>query len=253
MEDGFHQLDTCFLALDLHDTITYSPAAETSVICNIPEISGENNLASKAIRLMAEFIELPKYEIRIHKEIPLQAGLGGGSSNAASAIYCMNKITGDLISKNDLLLIGSACGSDVPFFLSRKACAEGKARGDEINPIPSPPQQTVLLAMPNSGNPTNKMYDQLDNITDRPIRNRDRYKEENDFELVVSPTVKNLMHLMQERELGKTILCGSGSAVACITNKDIDALTLSNDLKNIGYWTNLTKSLTKIEEPQWTA
>lgn len=253
LEDGFHEIDTCFLALQLHDTVTFFPAPEPSVTCNIPELSGENNLAYKAIRLMAEFINVPSYEVRIHKEIPVQAGLGGGSSDAASALYCFNKISGNLMSPNDLHQIGLVCGADVPFFLSRKACAEAKGRGDEVHPIPAPPSQTVVLAMPSEGNPTGRMYSSLDELLDRPLGNRDRKKGGNDFELVASPVINNLIRIMNESGIGKTMLCGSGSAVACITGDEKRASDLSADLQRKGYWTTLTQTLTQIEEPQWTA
>ncbi len=238
LPNGYHILDTCFQALDIHDLITYEFANTFEISCSIPELENQNNIVSKAARLLSEYITIPKVKINIQKSIPIEAGLGGGSSNAASALYCLNLMAGNILTKQELMPFAEACGSDVPFFLTRNSCAIASGKGEILNPIPTQTEQSVLLVKPAQGNSTAEMYQRLDQINSNT-------ESDNDFEQIANSEVQQILKTL--RPYGKTILCGSGSAIACFYENEIPNAAFPN------CWQTVTKTIQRIEEPKWIA
>ncbi len=120
--DGYHNLETTFQLIDLFDEITFEKSNESfNMSCDGLEIEPENNLIFKSLNAIKEYCEVDE-GIRIHlkKNIPVGAGLGGGSSNAATTLIALNNIWDLDLSREELAEIGKPLGADIPIFIYGK-------------------------------------------------------------------------------------------------------------------------------------
>ncbi|HMK75520.1 MAG TPA: 4-(cytidine 5'-diphospho)-2-C-methyl-D-erythritol kinase [Thermodesulfobacteriota bacterium] len=147
-EDGYHELRTIFQKISLHDTLRFFLRKErgVSIAADHPQLPvGKNNLAYKAARSM---LKASSYKggihIEIEKRIPLGAGLGGGSSNAATTLKALNQLLETGLPKKDLLAMGLEIGADVPFFLL-KGAAIGSGIGEQLKRVELPDLWYVLI------------------------------------------------------------------------------------------------------------
>jgi len=135
--DGYHELSTIMQTVDLYDTIYLTATEDTSIrmICTRPELGNDENLAARAAQAIRQPLSLTQgLDIELHKRIPVAAGLGGGSSNAAAVLLAIRDWWKLPLSMADLQTIAAALGSDVPFFLTGGlALCEG--RGERITPL----------------------------------------------------------------------------------------------------------------------
>ncbi len=134
-EDGFHEIDTLMAPISLCDELTIEPnesdagIAFTSDDPTLP--AGEDNLVVRAARsFFAEIRKEPRVRITLRKRIPHGAGLGGGSSDAASTLLGLNELHGEALTPARLTSLAAGIGSDVAFFLVRGAAHLSRARGD---------------------------------------------------------------------------------------------------------------------------
>ncbi len=139
--DGFHELETLFERICLFDEIELLP--RPSGICIEGDVKkiplGSDNLAYKAAALLKEECAVSNgVLIRIQKNIPVAAGLGGGSSNAATVLLGLNRLWKLKLSRRRLLTLGAKLGSDVPFFLMETPWALGRGRGEILKEISWP-------------------------------------------------------------------------------------------------------------------
>jgi 4-diphosphocytidyl-2-C-methyl-D-erythritol kinase len=145
--DGYHEIRTVFQSISLADRISirYTPSQDWAVVA-APEIP--DNLAVKAAEAVHRHCGLTGLvEIKMGKRIPMGAGLGGGSSDAAAILLALPVLAGQSVSLDRLRTLAAGLGSDVPFFLDGGA-ALGVGRGEELYPIPSPPHPHILLVAP---------------------------------------------------------------------------------------------------------
>ena len=137
--NGYHDLATVMQTVDLHDTICLSTTDDNQVqiACTIPELSNDNNLAARAVHLVRQHINSRQgVLIELHKCIPIAAGLGGGSSDAAAVLLALQRWWQLQLSPTDLLEMASSLGSDVPFFITGGlALCEG--RGERVTALSS--------------------------------------------------------------------------------------------------------------------
>ena len=168
-EDGFHEIASVMQALELSDELylrrTEGTGVRIQVRCNDPCIpTGEDNLVCKAIEAFdkhAGVMGASGIDVLINKRIPIGAGLGGGSADAAAALLAMNHIYELEMPMDTLMSIGARIGSDVPFCL-KGGTALATGRGEEIEPLDSlPPFQVVLAAMSQEIS-TREVYDRFD-------------------------------------------------------------------------------------------
>jgi len=146
--DGYHDIQSLMCPIGLFDRITVRVAEEGIALrTNDPELPVDSrNLAFQAAALlMSKNSSVPGVSIELDKQIPSAAGLGGGSADAAIVLSLVNELSAGSCSSAELMKIGAALGSDVPFFfLNRPAWATG--RGEELSPaIVSPPFWVVLV------------------------------------------------------------------------------------------------------------
>ena len=166
--DGFHSIESVMQSISLHDTLTLGLGDEPGirVACDVPGIpTGEDNLAYQAASLLFERLGVaPGLDIRIEKHIPCEAGLGGGSSNAAAVLRGLNQLLGSAVADQaELGDLAARIGSDVPFFLVG-GTAFVRGRGEDVQPLPDIRPRWLVIAKPSFGVFTAWAYRRLDEI-----------------------------------------------------------------------------------------
>ena len=164
--DGYHGLETLFCLVDLADELRAERREGTGVTI---EVEGadvgppEANLAVRAARLMLDATgNRFGVHLRLRKRIPMQAGLGGGSSDGAAALLLVNHLARRAVPRHELLQLAARLGSDVPFLLSGAPLALGWNRGERLLSLPPLPAAPVLLLIPPVPVATAEAYGWLD-------------------------------------------------------------------------------------------
>jgi 4-diphosphocytidyl-2-C-methyl-D-erythritol kinase len=158
--DGYHELETLFERIDLADELTFEPAATLSLTCSEPSLScGEDNLVLQAARLLQRKTNtVAGARIHLEKRIPVSAGLGGGSSDAAAAMLGLNRLWESELSQSRLVELAGRLGSDVPFFLSPEPFATGRGRGERCEGVGSSVRLAHVLVVPPERLSTKEIY-----------------------------------------------------------------------------------------------
>lgn len=159
-EDGFHEIETLMTPIALADELTIEPnEGGISFTCDDPNLpAGEENLVVKAARrFFAAAKREPAVRISLGKKIPHGAGLGGGSSDAATTLLALNEMHGRPLASSRLTSLAGEIGSDVPFFL-RHGPARCRGRGEIVEPVAALPKLSLLLLKPQFGVPTAWVY-----------------------------------------------------------------------------------------------
>jgi 4-diphosphocytidyl-2-C-methyl-D-erythritol kinase len=162
-DDGLHPICSLFASIDLADEVTAEPLERGEDVVECEGVPG-HNLAARAL---GEFRsragrELPPLRLTIHKRIPVAAGLGGGSADAAAALRIANELAGNPLGHEELLRLAAGLGSDVPSQLDPcHALVQGT--GERIEPVELPPF-TVVVVPDEEGLPTAAVYAELDRL-----------------------------------------------------------------------------------------
>lgn len=207
---GYHPIRTTFQAIGLFDTLTISRAERDEVVSDWPDLPTENTV-TKALRLVRELVFVPPLRIQLHKQIPAESGLGGGSSDAAGLLRAVQRTTS--VSESFLADVASAVGKDVPFFLiGGRAKAEGY--GERLTPLPDAEKDWFVVVRPRDvACPTKAAYARLDEM-EYPFHDfpegDDVY---NDFERVAPCESLDYLETLMSYGARDALLCGSGSAV----------------------------------------
>lgn len=166
-DDGFHDLLSIFQAVDICDTVTLADLDTPEVRVTVSDASlpcDERNTAHRAARLIRDAHAPGRgIQIRLEKRIPSEAGLGGGSSDAAAVLRGLNSLWELGLSIEDLLPFAAAVGSDVPFFLTA-GCALVGGRGERVEPLPHSLDARLVVAKPAVGVSTARAYADLDTM-----------------------------------------------------------------------------------------
>ena len=130
--DGYHEIVTVFQAISIHDSLELAPAPSITVTSTDPSLAGEENLIRTALRLLRQSTGTDQgAAVSLTKRIPIAAGLGGASTDAAAALLAARRLWGTTVNEAELRELARQVGSDVPFFLGA-GTALGTGRGDEI-------------------------------------------------------------------------------------------------------------------------
>jgi len=212
--DGYHEIRGLFQTLDLCDRITLKPSDRDLVTCTNPDVpTDQNNLCFKALKLFREASGIhSRFHIHIEKQIPVGAGLGGGSSNAATLLFMLNRYCGDIFPEKILERIGSQIGADVPFFFS-SGCALCEGFGDRVFSRNVEMENEVMIAVPNFGMDTGAVYKEC-----IPRAGDDLPLFQNDLErsaMRINPKLHLLKMQLQGMGFQRVWMTGSGSAFAC--------------------------------------
>ena len=148
-QDGYHEIVSILQTIGLHDTIKLTIANDISLKTNMSAVPESGNLAYKAAQLMAERSQKHQgVTIQLDKSIPISAGLGGGSADAAAVLSGLNRLWELELSYEDLIEIAGELGSDVPFFI-KGGTAMVSGRGDQVRALQPAHSTWFILICPN--------------------------------------------------------------------------------------------------------
>jgi 4-diphosphocytidyl-2-C-methyl-D-erythritol kinase len=232
--DGYHELNTVFQTISLHDELTFTARSDArlELVCDAPGIPcDETNLVHRAGVALRERYGVGRgASMELRKKIPAGAGLGGGSSNAAVALIGLARLWKIETERQTLAEIGASLGADVPFFLTG-GTALGTGRGTDIHPLKDLPPQPLLLITPDIEVSTAEAYKALHapaltkplspvNLTvsrvQAEISSSLHALLKNDFERVVYrlyPDIEQARSSLVAAGAKRALLSGSGSSV----------------------------------------
>lgn len=221
--DGFHEIASLFQAISLGDFLTISPNDGCDhLTCTNPIIpTDQTNLILRAANLFRAKTGIQRYfSFALDKRIPIEAGLGGGSSNAATTLWGLNELTGAEIGQDILREWAAELGSDVPFFLSSgRAYAQG--RGEILTEVAPVPVINLWIAKPNYGLSTPSVYKQVKQFTQQNSHCTSRPIFFNDLEepaFQIAPQLKEVKRALLQHGFEQVHMTGSGTAFFCIGN-----------------------------------
>ncbi len=223
--DGYHELRTTFQSIALADRLTFTRTrGPFRIECDDPAFpTGSTNLIWKAaerVRRLARSREpVSGITVRVEKNIPMQAGLGGGSSDAAAALRAFCRLWRVKASAYELHHAAAALGADVPYFLEG-GTAIGFHRGDLLFPLDDIAPAWVVVIVPDFGVSTREAFAWWDASRERSVR------DSNDLQAVVAkrhPVVTKLVRALNKEGAFHASLSGSGSAVFGMFSRRSDA------------------------------
>lgn len=146
--DGYHEIRSVLQTIGLHDTLTFRPFPGLSLRCGVPSLAAADNLVLEAAQALQRAAGTRQgAAIELAKRIPVAAGLGGGSGDAAAALLALNRLWQLNWPLEKLAQIAARVGSDVPFFLYG-GTALVRGRGEQVEPLPPSPARWVVLLRP---------------------------------------------------------------------------------------------------------
>jgi len=257
-DDGYHLLQSVFQLIDWCDTIYLKKIAENEVrrINPIPGVPPEQDLVVRAANLLKDFCNVDVgVEIDLKKEIPMGAGMGGGSSDAATTLIGLNALWDLKLSKETLCTLGLKLGADVPFFIfGQNAFVEGI--GEKIQEI-SLETPDFLVIFPNQGIATASIFQDPELTRDHAQITIDGFLasplsyQSNDCQAVavrICPEVKQALDWITQAVPGsQPRMSGSGSSVFAVLDPKTDTAKLENLLQNLpkGWLGRVVRGLNK--------
>lgn len=233
--DGYHNIDTIMLPIELKDEMyitIYDESGELEISCSDEKIpTNKENILYKSYKKFFEEIakEERKIDIFLKKNIPTEAGLGGGSSNAGFFLKVLNEHFGNILEFEKLKNLALEIGSDVPFFLENKV-ARVKGRGEKSEIIESNLSSYIILIKPDFGISTKLAYNKFDemkkidyadlDLIEKALKNNDIYNLEKNIKNCLEQAIKNdekMIFLKKSLEMllpnKKFFMTGSGSVL----------------------------------------
>jgi 4-diphosphocytidyl-2-C-methyl-D-erythritol kinase len=242
-QDGYHTLETIFAPINWYDTIEFTDSDQISMSCsNIDLPVDDNNLCIKAARYLQQFASVRKgVAMKLQKQVPFGAGLGGGSSDAATVLRVLNELWQVNASPEELHVLAVKLGADVPYFLAMKGLAYAKGIGDELEDLRFTLPYYVVTVFPEEHIATVWAYKNFYPRFERTLPDLKKLASElclsgkkeglplfeNDFEPAVFdyfPAVSRVKSTLLEAGSIFSSLSGSGSAVFGLFEQESDAL-----------------------------
>lgn len=260
-EDGYHLLDMVMVPIELHDSIIISPLGK-NLIDNFVTVDDftngliHYNLASSAINTLTNKYNCDAhFRVFIHKVIPMQAGLGGGSSNAAFTMKAVNQMLKLNASDQELIELATPLGADIPFFIN---CVPARCQGigEVMSPVEIKNNYYVLIVKPKEGCSTKEVFKKFDTMggkapnIDKVIEalksGDDEMLAENmgnvleDAAVTICPEIKEIKEYLLNSGVRIAMMSGSGSSVFALST---DKMLLKRIMKNIEdrWFVELTK------------
>lgn len=250
-EDGYHELQSVMQSIALHDIVRVRRRGD-KVVCRCGTLSGSGNLAYKAAVLFQEQCgQSGGVEIEIEKHIPVQAGLAGGSTDAAATLRLLNQLYGDPLDRAALLALAGRCGADVAFCL-RGGTMWATGRGEQLESLPSAPKIDLVLIKPFAGVNTREAYHQFDVVGQGGRLTRTDWEKVltqgstqqianllyNDLEpasIQMVPQILEFKQYLLEAECYGALMSGSGSCVFGIAQGKQHAIEVAGRLRKKGF------------------
>ncbi len=234
-DDGFHELETVLQTVSLHDTLRFETDDRLLLECDDRRVPlGDTNLIIKAAKLLANAFSVREgARIFLEKSIPFPGGLGGGSSNAATALIGLSRLWNIDTTAVELEPIAAKLGADVPFFL-HGGTALGTGRGDEIEELDDAPLENLLIVTPDIDVPTPEIFaryaaDSLTTAASKSILLNYRFRPEdasvfrNDLERTVfamHPEIGSVKRELEKMGAKAALMSGSGASVFAVFEKE---------------------------------
>lgn len=251
LPDGRHALDTSFAYVDVADSLSISPSPSIDVSCSRAHLNGPANLVHRALTALAEAQGIEAgLRVHIDKQLPEQGGLGGGSSDAATALWVANHLWGLNLDTETLIRFAVPLGADIPCFLFGEASL-ARGVGEHLAPYPDPlPDATVVLAHPGEGLSTAEVFRRFDALHKPPHTDTIAARSgraivigENDLEAVaagMSPRLSRLLSAMRERT-STAWMSGSGSSCVALVDSPEEGRGLADHLaaRGLAAWTHV--------------
>jgi 4-diphosphocytidyl-2-C-methyl-D-erythritol kinase len=259
--DGYHEIISAMQCVDLFDVLSFDESEDIRLISEL-DIPPDENLVYKAAVLLKNFSSIEAgARITLHKNIPLAAGLGGGSSDAAAALIGLDRLWKLNLPAETLMSLASGIGSDVPFFLSGKLSLV-RGRGELVTDLKTETSAVVLLVKPDIPVSTAWAYNSFQTrLTKKTVdiklfcqalRNGNydylRNSAFNDLEDVVFrkyPVIGEIKNALLQNGALFSLMSGSGSAVFGIFQTTEEAVSASGHLK--GIWCKVVNTLDCFE------
>jgi len=250
--DGYHDLATLMQRISLYDELLFRRTEAPGIVLRCPASILPEDETNIVYRAADSFFRRVGFsggvEIILKKSIPLAAGLGGGSSNAATTLLTLNEFAGHPCSRTDLMEMGAALGADIPFFiLETTAWAFGI--GDRLEAVAHPPQFHILLVNPGFELSTRKVYEGLNlTLTKEPIHYSIRRFFEshdvikglhNDLETVsinLYPVLDEIKTLLLGHGAAGALMSGSGPTIFGVFDNEDMAMKAEESLQGCGTW-----------------
>jgi 4-diphosphocytidyl-2-C-methyl-D-erythritol kinase len=234
--DGFHELATWMIPIGLFDELAMELSSVMTYESNLPSLRFDSsNLILRAIeRFQEETGQAAAYRIDLRKEIPIGAGLGGGSSDAAAALLLLNQLHQNPLTDEKLLGLAAQLGSDVPFFLKGRA-AWCTGRGEKMEIREFPRDRWVVLIKPEFGVSTAAAYSAFKALPAEQRRGQTKKTDwgllRNDLEqpvfqkYLILPEIKSWLEQQAETEV--VLMSGSGSTMFAVVKSADDGEQVS--------------------------
>jgi 4-diphosphocytidyl-2-C-methyl-D-erythritol kinase len=250
-KDGFHNIETIFERVNLFDAVKIKENSlnKIRISCNSPDVPKDSsNTCFKAAQLLKNTFKINRgADIFINKRIPVAAGLGGGSSDAASVLLGLNKLWQLRLTKKQLIKLAQKIGSDVAFFTCQESFALGRGRGERIFPLKGIDTLWHIIVAPRIKLLTAKVYDRLNlrltkkgvnvNILIHALRKNSAFLLgrflKNDLEQAafkIQPGLLNIKNRLEILDTQGVLLSGSGSAFFCLVNSRKQAQAVKRKL-----------------------
>lgn len=233
-ENGYHELDMIMVPLTLHDTLLWEPTKADHFVCDDEDLAmDESNTLIKAARLMRQTFAIPDhFHVQLKKRIPMQAGLAGGSADAAALMRGLWEHYSLPCTLSELADLGKQIGADVPFCI-RNTCARVSGIGEQIIPFENHCDFGVLLVKPKQGVSTKEAFQTL-NLNDCPHPNAKQCQDalmngdfmrfcalaQNSLEASAFALAQEVSKIKQElaQEFPLALMSGSGSTVFALSS-----------------------------------
>lgn len=258
--NGYHELDSVMLPIELHDSIIIEPLYKSNDnFVTVDDFSNglvHYNLATSAIESLAKkYGFTTKFRVYIHKNIPMQAGLGGGSSNAAFTLKAVNEMLKLNASEQELIELATPLGADIPFFIP---CVPSRCNGigEELHPIEVKNNYHVLLVKPNVGCSTKEVFAIADSLPYKHVKvdNVIKALKEGDDDLLAAsignsleeaaiklvPEIQQIKQTLFDRGFKIVLMSGSGSTVFALSTDSSLIKKVAKELDD-HYFVEVTK------------
>jgi 4-diphosphocytidyl-2-C-methyl-D-erythritol kinase len=262
-EDGYHELRTIYQTVSLYDRLRISQTTDAiEIVCDDERVpADETNLAHKAAVLLCDAANVKAgARIEIEKRIPVAAGLGGGSSNAAATLLGLARLWRVELAEREMIALAARLGSDVPFFLIG-GTALGVGRGEEVYGIEETECEDILLVNPGFAVSTAVAYGRLSRLTTKDAARIIPFTllaakairklplaASNDLEETVSaahPEIAEVKRRLLSLGARHALMSGSGATLFAVFDNSQMSERAQFEMRAAGYWSERVRAINR--------